>query len=922
MIHLLLTPDAPSAMKLRRSLAESGALSGVIAGTWPELMAQAEGCVVLPPAVTDWEEKLNMGVWNVPGAFWRRSLNTVLAEEKKAITALIGSHLAMLLEAAGTAGRIEGVDRLSANPRLQKRVEDLAALHEAMGHALPPALHSIDRILKASPERTIRRMRIYHDERWLSTGPWQDALMGHLNGSAGEVEDPQLRKALEKSVEGSRAPSGSSLKVMQEQLFTLPSGGKAILDGSLQWLRVRDGMQEMEVAAGMMQEAVRSTTGMLYADMALLLPSDISYSHAAREVFTAAGIPLSGLRDAYETRDLGGEAVLNLLYCLEDVPPAVSMASLLSSPLMPWSTVEGNRLAQDAIAIDMRNTLKLLEAQSKKAHRMLELVTGDPADADHLQARMEEFAGLLDEAEELKSHRERAGQLCKAIAAELTASAGPVKWQELRDIVQITPQAAPALPEPTREGVAVFYEGQEPWRTVRQLYAAGCSAGHFPESASASIIFTDEELEELKAATGMDMERAAVRGERNRKRFRRQLTSATEAAVFLVPGRDAQGKSLAPSSSITFAEALFETGNDRGLVLTLENSLEYNMAGGLPEKPGKEGVPPRELVPEDLDFKKNLLETGMQKDGTLKPESPSRLDTLLVSPLAWLFERLDIKAREWAPEKLDPLKMGTVAHAVFEHLFTPEGIAGAEGIRNLLPELYDNAVKKTCPFLLRREWTVERENLMQGILKASLEWSEILEAMQARVVETEISLEGTLSGVPIHGNADLLLKLDDNRMLVVDYKKSSSGSREKRMNAGWDLQAELYRTMIETGGPEKEKKVSGEAAEVLARFKSAGEIGTLYYLMNDQTALAGTKGWFNSVSGLNELGTATSNAAWGKIQEQLEALKNGLVTMNTTEDEKAFEKIGITPYAIKNNPLVRLFMHNETTPTEKETVNE
>jgi len=920
MIHFLLTPDAPSAMKLRRMLAEKGALSGVIAGTWPELMAQAEGCVVLPPAVTDWEEKLNMGVWNVPGAFWRRSLEAVLAEEKKSITALIGSHLAMLLEAAGTTGRIEEVDRLSASPRLQKRVEDLAALHEAMGHALPPALQPIDRILKASTERTIRRMRVYHDEGWLSTDPWQNALMGHLNGSAGEVEDPQLRKALEKSVEGSRAPSGSSLRVMQEKLFTLPSGGKALLDGSLQWLRVRDGVQEMEVAAGMMQEAVKQNPGLHYADMALLLPSDMAYSHAAREVFTAAGIPLSGLRDAYDTRDLGGEAVLNLLYCLEDVPPAMAMAALLSSPLMPWSTVEGNRLAQDAI--DMRNTLKLCEAQGEKARRMVELINGGPAaDAGSLIARLEEFPGLLDGEGELQAHRERAGHLCTAIAAD-AAGAGPVKWQELRDIVQITPQAAPALPEPTREGVAVFYEGQEPWRTVRQLYAAGCSAGHFPEAASASIIFTDEELEELKAATGMDMERAAVRGERNRKRFRRQLTSATEAAVFLLPGRDGQGKSLAPSSSITFAEALFETGNGRGLVLTLENSLEYNMAGGLPKTPVKVDTPPRELVPEDLYFKTNLLETGMQKDGTLKPESPSRLDTLLVSPLAWLFERLGIKTREWAPEKLDPLKMGTVAHAVFEHLFTPEGIAGAEGIRNLLPELYDNAVKKTCPFLLRREWTVERENLMQGILKAALEWSEILEAMQARVVETEISLEGTLSGVPIHGNADLLLKLDDNRMLVVDYKKSSSGSREKRMNAGWDLQAELYRTMIETGGPEKGKKVSGEAAEVLARFKSAGEIGTLYYLMNDQTALAGTTGWFNSVSGLDELGTATSNAAWGKIQEQLEALKNGLVTMNTTEDEKTFKKIGITPYAIENNPLVRLFMHNETTPTEKEPVNE
>ena len=35
--------------------------------------------------------------------------------------------------------------------------------------------------------------------------------------------------------------------------------------------------------------------------------------------------------------------------------------------------------------------------------------------------------------------------------------------------------------------------------------------------------------------------------------------------------------------------------------------------------------------------------------------------------------------------------------------------------------------------------------------------------------------------------------------LVADYKKSSSSSRQKRMEAGYDLQAELYKIMIQSG---------------------------------------------------------------------------------------------------------------------------
>jgi len=222
------------------------------------------------------------------------------------------------------------------------------------------------------------------------------------------------------------------------------------------------------------------------------------------------------------------------------------------------------------------------------------------------------------------------------------------------------------------------------------------------------------------------------------------------------------------------------------LILHLEQDEEREKARGLPDITDRTPLPPRSLQPtEDLVFEgENLLEISKDKDGALKLESPSRLDTLLVSPLAWLLERLNVKAREWRPETLDVMTMGTLAHAVFEHLFTTEGILDAEEIYKQVPVQLEAAIRRHCPFMLLDEWKIERENLTQSVLKAASEWAIILESAQARVVATEISLKGNLDGLPIHGNADLLLELPGNRMMVVDYKKSGSSGRRDRMEAG------------------------------------------------------------------------------------------------------------------------------------------
>ena len=73
-------------------------------------------------------------------------------------------------------------------------------------------------------------------------------------------------------------------------------------------------------------------------------------------------------------------------------------------------------------------------------------------------------------------------------------------------------------------------------------------------------------------------------------------------------------------------------------------------------------APPRELVVQHLEFGRNLVALRMDAEGKPKPESPSSLETLMVSRLTWLLRRLDAEPLEWAPEEAGPALLGTLAH--------------------------------------------------------------------------------------------------------------------------------------------------------------------------------------------------------------------------------------------------------------------
>ncbi len=910
MLHFLLTPDKSSSLALKRCVAESGARMNVVVGTWPELLSLAKNCHILPTGVGEWQAQLAAAAVMEKNAFWSGSLHNV-ESETESITAIVGQTLSGLLAAAGSNVRLADLDISGLSPRIQKRFNDLSALHNATGNILARDLMLIQQLLEAGDERRLRGIRVYNLDAWPKLNPWQQSLVVHLNNKTDSVPEPALLELLAKAVASPLAPSGTALRHLQSNLFEA-TPDKAMLDNTLQWLAVRDYLQEVEVAAGMIQKALADDSSLAFADIALLLPGDDRYLAAVDTVFNHAGIPLSGLGIETIERDLGGEAVLNLLLSLHKPAPIIALASLLVSPLMPWDRVEGNRLADEVM--NNRFKLKAPDGCSLTAARMLGLIRKGPTSAAGLRNKLRFFASFLAKDETLKTYNDRARSLCDDLVNYLDGQNGEIPWSELHKRVVIQPQPVKSAPDLFREAVAVFHEGAEPWRTVRRLFVLGCSEGHYPSESLRSKVFTDAELLALQNATGLQIETSTDRNKQQRRLFRRQISSATDEITFLVPRRDPFGKLLPPSASLTFAASLFSNiDDDEKLVLELDREDDRDKVRGLPL--ANEELPERTEPPEvtELNLGCNLLELDKKDDGTLKQESPSRLETLMISPLAWLFDRLGVEEREWQPETLDVMSKGTLAHHVFEHLFERnKPLPSTALIEQKVPLLLDEGIQKIMPFLKRDEWKVEREHLKKDILKAALHWGEILHEIGAEVLDTETSLQGTLGDLPIHGNADLLLELPGDKLLVVDYKKSSSKGRRTRMKQGYDHQAELYRKMIKTGGLEYPDKAPEGLAEKLAFYKYAGEIGTLYYLMNDQTALTDTNGWISKSTG-EEVDADTSVAAMNLINDRIRELKRGRVDLQLMESEKVLkDKLGLGTYALDSSPLVRMYSKYES----------
>ncbi len=897
--HFILAEDRAQSRYLKRHLAEKGAWLNVVVGTWVELLTTLENLFLVEVPTSDWAATLASCAEQVDRAFWRSSLEVAPAET----LSCLDCELQRLLCACGPEKTLASFDASSLSLRGKSHYNDLAKLHRQMGHALPDDLALVRSILDADPARCIKPVVIY--DRLLQTplNPWQQSLLAHVRESFAAEPDRRLEDDLAGLATQEQGRGQTNLQHLSQNLFS-GAAARQPLDGSLQWLAVRDSLQEVEVAASMILHAHRSNPDLEFSDLALLIPNRPEYTRPIAAVFDRAGIPLAGLERSESIRDLGAELVFYFLLSLRKPAPAMALASFLSSPLLPWDIDQGHDLAQRVM--DGRFDLRAPRGAGRAATQVLDSVRQGCEKAPELSAALavlEQCLGLSGGAEE---HRSRARELIQELQAAVNAGEA-LPWDDLLRRCSPVTLHRPAALDLSREGVSVFYEHEEPWRKVKQLFVLGFSDGHYPAAVGASAVFFESDLDALHKDAKLPVETASVLLERRRDLLRRQLSFVTERVHFMIPRRDVLGATLQSSQSLSFMAQLFAGVEDAdGLILELEREDDRARSHGVPCAP--EQLPVAPPAPEvcDLNLKRDLVAMWTRDDGSIYPLSPSALETLMVSPLAWLFSKAGLEPRQWAPEALDAMVKGTLAHRVFEDLFKPAAaIPSAKEIEEQVPALLHQAIREIAPFLLMPEWRVERANLHKEIVLAATRWSEFLQHTGGQVLGNEVKLAGRLDDLPIHGLTDTLVALPGGRIYVVDFKKSKSDKRRERMTKGYDSQATLYRIMLQTGEAHKTED------ELARAFEQGAQIGVLYYLMNDQVVLADTAGWLpQDLAGADELGDGISTKAMTLIRERLAQIRRGEVRLNHEDDERWYDKeAGMAIYALDNSPLLRLFMH-------------
>ena len=908
-LRFLLVPDTSAAKRVRRVLATSGARSGIAVGTWRDLLDRARQAYFLPAAVDD-QAVFEQSLLSVDQAFWEESLGVAPAETARSVH----REFVDLLSASDPETALADLDFAALADRPRRRMDDFSRLSRLVDECLPEDLGTIRRLLRARSKEASQPVCVHRIKELPHTARWQDALIEKLNRDAATVgtsPDRGLHRTLADCLQSQpKAASHSALGVLQRHLFE-SDAATASSDHTAHWVRVRDFYQEAETVAGMVQQLLVADTTLRPDAIGLLVPDSFEYAVALEDAFRLGGLPLSGLVGERWQRDLGNEAVFHFLFCRQKPAPAMALAVCFSSRLMPWSAEDGAQMAQ--AVMDGDHSPRLPSRRGEKAERMRDLLLGGDIEPSTLLQALDEFASLLNGGDRFGAHARRAREAAARVHGQLVG-ARAIDWTSLRRAVNPEFISGGTKPNHNLEGVTVWREGDEPWKPVQHLFVLGFTHGHYPRRLGTSAVFSETDRDEIRKKLDLRIELKAEQQVRQRRLFRRQLGAVSGSVTFLLPHRNPDGTAAAPSDSLPFIERLLSPSETMpGLVATLDSEADRKRIRHLALAERSAPTPPREFRCARLRFDRDLLKLRTDEEGNPRPESPSSLESLFTSPLAWLLRRVQAEPLEWAPEAADPIVLGSLAHGVFEELFPPGGPLPVEDeIAGRVETALEGVIQQHTPFFRSPHWRVERHELAAGTARAAEAWRAVLNDLGATVLGSEQWLQGETLGIAVHGKADLILAVGNDSMLIVDYKWSKSDDRRIRMEKGFESQVSLYRQMALHGRIKASRRAEArDAAETaLARkLASASYIGIVYFTMRDGVCLSDSQApGPTRVTGWHAVEGDVSREAIKKIRERLEQAREGEIEMNTAGDRVAFkEDWGITPFALDLSPLVELF---------------
>ena len=720
--------------------------------------------------------------------------------------------------------------RLSES-RARRHLTALRDLWRDLG-TLPPDVAPLRHVLGAAAADALEPLPVV-EEMWCGARPIDGALATCLAVHHGTA-------SADAPVGAAPCGTATGLRGLQEG-FT---AGAALADPpEVAVTALRDSVAEMAFAAARAQRMLDDGLVDGPEEIGLLVPDEHEWSDGLEDAFGAVGLHLSAPPTGIGPRDPAGEALHLILAVLRVPAPGMAQRALRVLPALRWGALE-----------------PLLEEG------------GTPEDETALARRLRAIARVLPTP--------LSGRI-GTFAARL--SDGPIDWDRL--LSSALPASQPGTPGTRRlDAVTVLPAERMPWRGVRRLMVMGFAGDRYPGRPPTSPMFLDEECDAILEHCGLRLPTRRAAQQDGLARLVRQLSVASEGIEVTLPRRDRAGTPLGGCAGLSLlARALGRT--EAELVRApAEEATAWPCAHRIADPCPHEGRP-APLDASELVLGGDLLSLRKdEEDGMPTPQSPSRLETLLVSPLAWVLAEMGAVDGSWAPDAAGIMERGSVYHAVFERLFpagpAPDPATVGDGVDAALAAAIDRAV----PFLAGPAWAVERAD-MAGLLRhAAREWAETLHAAGAEIVATETRLEGEAHGIAVRGVADAILRLRDGTAAVVDYKSGKADRRRTRMGAGLDVQAHLY-------------------GELLPGDLTQGAPTVGYLTLGDGRALMCGPGAAGRLAPAAEDG---AGVATDILRKRLEALRRGCVPVVTWEDIAELEKAGVGAYAAKD-PLVAAF---------------
>ncbi|ART82294.1 hypothetical protein CBP31_06365 [Oceanisphaera profunda] len=887
-MDFILVSDALFASEARYALAQHNTVGTRVGSFQVLLETLAELWVLLPPdeqAINDpWQDLVQEQALAMADAFWG---NSIKADERGTLQAITAS-LQFVLNHCPLGSTLQPICNKNGGilTRQQRYYNDLVRLQQAIGQR-PTQQQMAEQWLAESDNAALESLYLYplyqpgaFTEQDLQ--PWQRSVIEKLREKGWLQLDSGRYTQQLAALNNIDIQQVTAINELVQTLFSQPTQPLSNPADSIQWFTCRDAAEEAEATAVMVQQAINSGTAT--DQIAVVVPRGTDHSQWLGHYLQRAGITASNLRPAANQIDWQTALLQNLLAHRACPDVRMAMQCVFINPLMPWSAVTGYRLAKKYAGYEVLEQ----EPESRQAFINLLLQQPDETAADLMQW-LQSISGQLNHRGVIGLGKKRLQQLLEQTRRLLDVYKDLSFADQLQNLLRHLSVGSIALNgERPRylNSVLVLEEGEPLPITVQRLYVLGFNNGHYQYLPAYTGALNRQQWDDLTLAHLPTQGAEQLRWQQG---FRHLLSSVSINLVFMRSMADADGNRLEASETL-IDMALCYCPADKLTPESLEQPLAEAADIWHAIKPSRSA----ELQLSDtLHLGHSLLGMFQHRDGSERSESPSSLEKMMLSPLAWLFNRLHIEPEQWEAAGQSPKLAGIIAHQVFEDYRQHQHEAWNE---TKAAQWFEKAISQHAPFLHGPQFALPKQQLRNDVLKALQALQQWLQHEGWEITATEQELSGTiqkLSNISVKGKADAVLNNEKGDVLILDYKNSKYKNRLKQLTEGYELQTRLYRELYQH------------------QQQAGGMIHSAYYTLKDQTLVAGVAiNRCELVNTINpgDMGLAEqSEKAEERLQSVLQQLQNGIIVLNKATDKRAWEKRGLSTYTLKDNRLVQRF---------------